>query len=232
MVYVGGKSRIAKHIMPIILEGRKKGQTYVEPFCGGCNSLEHATGKRKAYDVNKYLIAMWKELQQGWVPPTYVSKQDYITVRNNKENFPEYFVGYLGFNCAFRSKFFSGYSNIGKCKLTHQQQKHNNIMKQIPKLKGVKFECKSFLELDFNDCVIYCDPPYFNTGKVYGINSFDTESFWMWVRKQSKNNTVFVSEKIAPDDFECVWEKEIQNGLSVGKDNKTIKEKLFKLKTK
>ena len=35
MQYLGGKTRIAKEILPIILADRKEGQYFVEPFCGG-----------------------------------------------------------------------------------------------------------------------------------------------------------------------------------------------------
>lgn len=62
MRYMGSKRRIWKYIAPIILEGRKENQLYVEPFCGGCNSLSQVSGRRLASDVNPYLIAMWKSL--------------------------------------------------------------------------------------------------------------------------------------------------------------------------
>ena len=32
MIYMGSKGRLAKHILPIVLEGRKPNQYYVEPF--------------------------------------------------------------------------------------------------------------------------------------------------------------------------------------------------------
>lgn len=44
MKYMGSKWRIAKHILPIILEGRNDGQYYVEPFCGGCNMIDKVQG--------------------------------------------------------------------------------------------------------------------------------------------------------------------------------------------
>ena len=58
MKYMGSKWRIAKHILPIILEGRKDGQYYVEPFCGGCNIIDKVPGNRIANDGNPYLIAL------------------------------------------------------------------------------------------------------------------------------------------------------------------------------
>lgn len=59
MIYMGSKRQIAEQILAIILEGRKDGQYYVEPFCGGCNTIDKVPGNRIANDSNPYLIAMW-----------------------------------------------------------------------------------------------------------------------------------------------------------------------------
>ena len=46
MKYMGSKSRIAKHIVPIIQEKIKENniKTYIEPFCGGCNIIDKIQG--------------------------------------------------------------------------------------------------------------------------------------------------------------------------------------------
>ena len=59
MKYMGSKAKIAKEILPIILSNRLESQYYIEPFCGGCNSLCHVNGNRIGNDKNNYLIAMW-----------------------------------------------------------------------------------------------------------------------------------------------------------------------------
>jgi len=56
MKYMGSKARIAKYILPIILADRKEGQWYVEPFCGGCNTLDKVTGNRVGCDSNENVI--------------------------------------------------------------------------------------------------------------------------------------------------------------------------------
>lgn len=35
MKYMGSENRVAKHILPIILKGRKEEQLFVDPFTGG-----------------------------------------------------------------------------------------------------------------------------------------------------------------------------------------------------
>ena len=75
---MGSKARIAKDILPIILANRKQGQHYVEPFVGGCNTIDKVNGNRIGADFNKYLIAMWKFLTQTKLEfPHYISRETY-----------------------------------------------------------------------------------------------------------------------------------------------------------
>ena len=62
---MGGKNRIAKDILPIILKDRKENQFYVEPFAGGCNVIDKVEGRRLANDKSEYLMEMWYELTQN-----------------------------------------------------------------------------------------------------------------------------------------------------------------------
>lgn len=82
MKYMGSKSRIAKYILPIILKDRKDGQYYVEPFCGGCNTIDKVKGLRIGNDKNKFLISMWKYLCNGRKFPIKISKETYSYYRN------------------------------------------------------------------------------------------------------------------------------------------------------
>ena len=104
--------------------------------------------------------------------------------------------------------------------------------KQAPNLKGIEFYQSNYYNLSgFKGAVIYCDPPYANT-KHYGYanqEKMDYTRFWNWVCEISKDNYVFVSEQVAPDDFEIIWEMEAKR--TNGKDNnfKAI-ERLFRYK--
>ena len=114
MIYMGGKRRIAEQILTIILEGRKDGQYYVEPFCGGCNMMDKVPGNRIANDSNPYLIAMWEALSWGWDPPKTISREHYCEVwtsyKQNSDEYPMHYVGWVGFTGSFRGKFFCGYT--------------------------------------------------------------------------------------------------------------------------
>lgn len=230
MVYMGSKFRFVKELLPIILNNRKPNQWYVEPFAGGMNVICQVTGNRLANDINHYLIDMWKELVNGWIP-TKITKEQYTDIKNNKGQYPSYIVGSAGFTASYCGKWFAGFVNTVKTKRDYQTEAINNILNQIEKMKGVKFDSKPYYDLILpENSIVYCDPPYKGTTKYF--IDFDHELFWNWVRNISQlGHTVFVSEYDAPHDFECVWKKQASSSLSaIGKTggNKISIEKLFK----
>ena len=75
--YMGSKARLAKEIAPIINKLIKENniKTYIEPFVGGANMIEHIICERKiGIDNNEFLIAMWKAL------PNYVEGEHDVLV--------------------------------------------------------------------------------------------------------------------------------------------------------
>lgn len=235
---MGSKNRIAKEILPIITKDLKRNIWYVEPFVGGCNMIDKVGHDlRMGSDVNEYLIEFWLGLQSGWTPDEYYSKDRYLWYKNNK-NVDKKSTGYVGICCSYSGKWFGGYA--GKVKTSvgtvrdYIEESYNNIEKQRGNLKDVVFLNKSYKDLQVPySSIVYCDPPYERTTK-YGDNDFDHSQFWDWCRelKSKRDCTVFVSEYNAPDDFKCVWEKEVKSSLSAnGKSGKSITsvEKLFTL---
>ncbi len=229
---MGSKARFAKEILPIVLEGRKPGQWYVEPFAGGMNMISEVKGNRIANDRQEYLIAMWEALVQGWRPPRYITKEEYYEVKNLGDIvFDPCLVGWVGFNCSFRGKWFGGFAGRattleGKEKC-YQTEAINNVSKQIAKLNGVIIKSKSYELLELpSSSILYCDPPY--EGTTGYRDSFDNTAFWQWCReRESEGHSVYVSEYNAPKDFICVWEKQVKESMSLGERGFRT-EKLFK----
>ena len=242
MKYMGSKSRVAKHILPIILKQRKREQFYVEPFAGGMNIIDKVDGNRIANDVNPYLIACWNLLQDGWLPPKFISREQYNIARvkyNSKLQLSpdeQGEVGYIGFSGSYGGRFFEGgYAGLTKTKLGKERnyplEAFNNVMAQIEAIQGVKFTCSSYDDMKTPpNSIIYCDPPYKDT-KEYAKSGFDSDKFWQWCRDKFKEgHSVFVSEYQAPNDFSCVWEKEVSSSLranSVVSGRKLSVERLF-----
>lgn len=235
MKYMGSKARIAKTILPIIIKDRIEGQYYVEPFCGGCNMIDKVDGNRIANDTNEYLVAMFKELQAGWVPPLEISRDHYSDVRTcyrdgNSRYTPAY-IGYVGFTGSYNGRFFDGgYSGRVTTKngsvRDYITEARNNLMAQIGSLKDVDFSCKNYKDLIIPPrSIIYCDPPYEGVKKYsYSINH---DEFWDWCRlKVTEGHKVFISEYNAPKDFICVYEQGMNTTINQTVTKKAV-ERLF-----
>lgn len=229
MKYMGSKNRIAKHILPIILKGRKPNQYYVEPFVGGANMIDKVEGNRIAGELNKYVCALLSEIAKGWLPPTHVSEKEWLEVKNNKDRYPLHFVGYCGICLSFGSVWFCSYARDKKGNRNYAEEAYRNLSKQAPKLKEVRFFNCSYESLDIPDSsIIYCDPPYFGTDKYRGFEQINHSNFWDWCRKKVKEgHSVFVSEFNAPNDFICVWKQEINTQMAEKALGKNVIEKLF-----
>jgi len=236
MVYMGSKNKLAKELLPIILKDKDKFDYYVEPFVGGMNMIDKVIGiKRIGADNNKYLIAMWKALQQGWQPPKEITKEFYDDVRNcyksNCDKYTDAMIGWVGFNMSYRGKFFGGFRKTTKSKdgkiRNYMLEAYNNIMKQLPKILDVELYCCSYDELVIPEySIIYCDPPYRDTTGY--LSDFDYEKFYNWcIDKQKEGHQVFISEYYMPEDkFECIWQKEVKVTLETTNTHNRI-EKLF-----
>lgn len=240
MKYMGSKRRIAKHILPIMLKKAEERNItiWIEPFVGGANMIDKVPNdfKRIGYDINKYLISFFNELKKGWTPPLNITIDEYNYIKNNKDL--DYKITlWAGIGCSYGGKWFGGYISdynenrrLKNGRLpNHQIESRNSVLKQSSLIQDVDFICDSYENLEFNNCLIYCDPPYKDTTKYK--DNFNHDKFYDWCRKQSKNNLVFISEYDMPSDFIEVWRCEtntqIANGSKKGNIIKT--EKLFTL---
>lgn len=226
MKYMGSKARIAKHILPIIVKDRKPNQWYVEPFVGGANTIIEVDGLLLGADVNNYLIAMLRGLQNDQSREFDHSKEHYDLVRteyNNRTNdkFTDFHTGYVGYMASANGRFFEGgYSGKSKTKdgtiRDYIDESIRGMDKQIPKLKGIPFVCSHYMKLLIpKNSIIYCDIPYKGTKPYAFDKGFDHDVFWEWCREKVKEgHQVFISEYNAPDDFVCVWQQELKSSLS------------------
>lgn len=237
MKYMGSKNRIAKFILPIMLkEANEKGiSTWVEPFVGGANMIDKVPNnfQRIGIDYNAHtieaLIAI-RDLVDKL--PDEVSEEYYKKIKGSEH---EPVTSLIRFGASFGGKFENGFArgrdNKGNPR-NYWKETVRNAIKQSPNLQGVKFINGSYDEYsDFENCLIYCDPPYEGTTS-YKTGAFGHPKFWDWCRKMSEKNLVFVSEYKAPDDFECVWQKEIVSSLTQDTGSKKAVEKLFKFSSK
>lgn len=233
---MGSKNRIAKEIIPIMNEYRKENQWFIDMFCGGCHIIENITGRRIANDKNKYLIAMWKGLLEDREKPLVISKELYSKARDeyNKSTnitFDDFMIGWIGWMASYNGRFFDGgYSghDVGKTHRNYIDEQIRNTLSQIEKLKGVNFFSTDYIKFNFKEpCLIYCDIPYKDTKQYATSKDFHHDTFFDWCRNKSKlGHTIFISEYQAPEDFKCLWQKEVTNSMNQTKTYNPI-EKLF-----
>jgi DNA adenine methylase len=234
MKYMGSKARLAKDLVPIMNEIIKKFEIniYIEPFVGGANMIQHVECKNKfGSDNNEYLIHLWKALQEGWIPPSELSKELYNDIKQNKDKYNKELVAVAGFCATYNAKWFGGYAGIVQTKINTQRNYYDeavrNILKQVNQLKDVEFLNADYTYFsDYKNALIYCDPPYEGTTQYGTSKEFHYERFWDWNRNMSKNNIVLISEYNAPDDFVNIYEKELTTTLDKSSRKKDV-EKLF-----
>lgn len=231
MKYLGSKNRIAKEILPLMLEGRTN-ETWVEPFVGGCNIINKVKGNRVGSDSNEYLIALLIELQKGWQPIKDVTKDLFNDVRNNPNNYEKHIVAYIEILFTFGATWGRGFVGNVNDKICKGRDRigegYRNALKTQKEIKGIKFIHSSYQDLDIpKNSIIYCDPPYENTTGYK--DKFNHSDFWQWCRdKVKEGHKVFISEYNAPKDFKCIWEKELKTPISKNSKVKKINsEKLF-----
>lgn len=237
MLYLGGKRKIQKDIVPIInnLIFVNNIKTYIEPFVGGANIIEAVKCENRiAYDINKDLIELYKHVQNGGGLPEHVNKEIFDQVKYNKEQYEGWYIAAVGFLGGYRGRGINDtcgvyddaedYRNTYKCK-------KETFEKQIPLLKDIHFENKDYREVNAQGCLIYCDPPYKGTVQYInnkGKNRFNSETFWDWCREMSKKNIVLISEQEGPEDFDIILDIEITRCITSKRREQNKKnERLF-----
>lgn len=249
MKYMGSKSRIAKDIVPIIQNyiDSTNCTFYWEPFVGGANIIDKIKcDYRLGTAINPYLIALLSHVQDGGELPNVVDRNIYNIARNlynsrdvSETTLPLWEIGAIGFLASYNGRFFDGgyapdtmeHSKKGDKWRHPYDEAKRNLLKQAKDLKGIEFKCFDYREFAApSGAVIYIDPPYASTKQYTYSKNFDYDCFWDTMRYWSKNNIVIISELEAPDDFECIWEREVKRSINAAGKRFDVSEKLFVMK--
>jgi DNA adenine methylase len=235
MRYMGGKARIAGRLAPVILDViRETGATtYWEPFLGGANiftrvvpHVETAIGS----DVMPDLIMMWQAIQRGWLPPDFVTREEYAALRRAE---PSALRAFVGFGCSFGGKWFGGYgAHTPDIRHPRDHVSYGSaiaLRKQIPAIQRARVAL-----LDYRDArprpgwAIYCDPPYAGTTTYTGADAWDADEFWTTAQRWAESGChVLVSEYAAPDGWSVLWEGETRGSLDRATNATVTTERLF-----
>ena len=188
---------------------------------------------------------MFKSLVNGKDYSKYIDKETYSHYRNiynqerkgiiklTDEQYAE--VGWYGWMGSFNGRMYSGgYSGHNVIQKNGKSRDYiteqiNNTLSQIPYLQDIEFYSKDYQDLDIPiDSIVYCDIPYLGTKQYETSKDFDYKCFYNWCRENKDRYKIFVSEYSMPNDFKCIWQKEVTNAMNTTKTYKPI-EKLFKI---
>ena len=226
MQYFGGKQRISKPLSEYINKKLQDEQPFVDLFCGSCNIISKIKGNRTkiANDKHRYLINMWKELQNGWIPPQQISREEYIYIKENKDNKP-HLTGFVGFGCSFAGKWFGGYATSNS--RNYCLNAYNSSLSKLRYLRDVEFLNLNYDEVDIpKGSLVYCDIPYRGTTQYCRneVGIFNHNEFYNWVKNNSDTYDIYISEykDNVPDGFEIVWELESKKDIR-NKNNERVK---------
>jgi DNA adenine methylase len=217
MKYLGGKEKIAKDIIPVILANSESNAVYVEPFVGSGAVISKvpASYKRFANDKNPYLIALHEATRDGWDAPEVVTEEEYKTIRRNPSQYPKHLVGFVSIACSFGGKVWGGYARDPKSDRNYAAEGSKALKALRPLIQGVTFTTGSYISMNIPaGAIVYCDPPYENTtGYEYIIKNFS--DFWNWCNDLTKIGCrVFVSGYKQPFvGWSTVWEKQVKTSF-------------------
>ncbi len=233
MHYMGGKFRTGRRLY-LVMKHYLKGKNvkgYLEPFCGALGLLRYFTDYAPlcvASDGCKDLILLWNEVKNETFEKPTMNKEQWDALKDSKES--SALRAFAGFGLSFNGRWFSSYVE------DHLEVSYRSLEVLKPKIKNVQFEHKDYRDqtelVREGGWVIHCDPPYANSFFTHDASSFpfDMDEFWETMRKWTRmGNIVFISERTAPPDFECIWQATLPNNRTAG--TKTYVDKLFMLKT-
>lgn len=229
MRYLGVKSRISTQLSNVVNTtfGESGERVFVSLFCGSCAIESKVNADVKILnDKHPYLIAMWKALQNGWIPPDEISKEQYKYIKEHKDE-DMALSGFVGFGCSFGGKWFGGLAS-NKRGDNYCRRANKSVLKDMGGLQNATFLCLDYKDVEIpQGAIVYADPPYDNT-TGYSLGDFDSNEFWGYVCKLSETNIVLISEEKAPDDFVSIWHKEQKRMIdNVNKNIFTRTENLF-----
>lgn len=241
MKYMGSKNRICRDLLPMIQQKIDEFNidTYIEPMCGGCNIIDKVVCDTKiASDNQKYLIALFQNIQNISCLPESVGKDHYSAVRKcyneGSAEYDDWYIGAIGFLASYNGRFFDGgYAGIVKTKAgtvrDYYAEAKRNLIEQIPRLQDISFFCRDYrFYSTYENCLFYLDPPYRGTKQYGSSKDFQYDIFWDWCRSMSRKNIVLISEHSAPDDFDCIWSQKVKRTIDNNK-HITAMEKLFEI---
>lgn len=209
MRYLGGKFRFARRIAAAI-DPHRRGLPIWDAFCGGLSVAGALGGEVHASDTHAALINLYRAVQDGWMPPAEVSREEYESAKLLPDTNP--LKAFCGFGCSFGGRYFAAYAhgrdNGTGSYSTMCGSARNSLLKLVPRIAS--FAVLDFFAVDPRPGrALYLDPPYRGTAGYGGI--FNHDAFEARALQWAALCPVFVSEYEFPYGRE-IWSAGKPNG--------------------
>lgn len=179
-------------------------------------------------DYDSDLIILYNAVLNGWIPPDYISEEEYNNLKHANPS-PERSLAAF---TSFAGKKWGGYMRDHKRDIDFFGcQKRSLLNRDLPALKQVTtIKNQSYSNVNPINALIYADPPYIGTT---GWKEFNHCLFWEWAIEISKSNELYISSYEAPEQFYPIITINTKMNLR-NKDNvpEYRQEKLFVIKGK
>ena len=178
-------------------------------------------------DICAPLIATWRAVQAGWVPPTRVSEEEYQAAKSLPDSDP--LKAFAAFGCSYGGVWSGGYARSkGR---NYAAEASRSLLRKVRPKTDVTYTCLDWVKqpiINPKKWVIYCDPPYANTqGYDANAGTFDFDAFLSRATEWAEAGaSVFVSSYDTPG-LDPIWEKSYKAGLPT--KNKTRTDRLYRL---
>lgn len=213
MQYMGGKSRIAKYIVPHLAQ---HGLPVWDAFAGGLSisaALLAAGVPTISSDVRVGIIKLYEQCLSGdWSATADCSPEEYAAAKALPDDSPR--KAFISAACSFGGKYFGGYAAPNSTHPRGYAEAGRNLLAKKLSLPGWGLVAVSFFDVEPQPgLVVYCDPPYRET-VGYGME-FDFDAFDARVLEWARFGPVYVSEYEFPHG-RVVWERASTTTLGAG----------------
>jgi site-specific DNA-adenine methylase len=245
--YIGGKHRLVKHLLPIMLEGVNPLLPWVEPFVGSGGVLAQVpfTHPRMGADTNPFMIALLEQVRDGWQPPENLDEAEWRRLRNhsrtaNLHDLPaaeRALIAFAGAGCSYASRWFEGYARDPRGGCNFAGNARRSLLRMAPLLTGAEFRCSDYrhLVLPRPPALLYCDPPYSDmtvpSSRYYPFGEFNSDEFWEWALDRAvEGYSVYVSEFRSPlASARVVWERDRAVSLTKNTGKRWKTDRLYRI---
>lgn len=206
MQYLGGKTRLAKTLVQVML--RDSGidptiSTATDACCGGLSMsvalVKAGFARVVAFDDRLELVNMWNAALAGWDPPEELTEDEYARLREAGD--PENpLTAFAMFGCSFGAMAWQSYAKNARGD-NYARAAARGIRRKVNAVRGkIEILRARYESFDPPKGLRYIDPPYANTTGYRGIP-------YTPVWPSARTWGAYVSEYSGPADFDRIWSK-------------------------